>query len=128
MPSGRPERGRRRIPVAAPVLRGTGAGVRARLPGHDLDLLDRALRRRVRAGVRRVLRASATRSRAATAPSPCTWRCWRAGVGPGDEVIVPTLTYVASANPIRLLRRDAGVRRLGARAPGTSIRRPSRPR
>jgi dTDP-4-amino-4,6-dideoxygalactose transaminase len=33
------------------------------------------------------------------------------GVGPGDEVLSPTLTFVASVNPIALPRRHAGVSR-----------------
>ena len=34
-----------------------------------------------------------------------------AGIGDGDEVIVPSITFAASAAAVDLLRRDAGVRR-----------------
>ena len=34
-------------------------------------------------------------------------------IGAGDEVIVPSLTFVASANPVRYVGRDARLRRLG---------------
>ena len=37
--------------------------------------------------------------------------CLAAGLGPGDEVIVPSLTFVATVNAIALHRRDAGLRR-----------------
>ena len=41
--------------------------------------------------------ASATRSRSRRAPPRSTSPTWRAGVGPGDEVIVPSLTFAATA-------------------------------
>ena len=43
------------------------------------------------------------------------------GVGPGDEVIVPAFTWVATANVVDLLRRDAGVRRRRSAHASTSI-------
>ena len=35
------------------------------------------------------------------APRRFIWRCWPWGVGPGDEVIVPALSFVATVNPVR---------------------------
>ena len=37
---------------------------------------------------------------APTAPSRCTWRWRRLGIGPGDEVIVPTFTMIATINAV----------------------------
>ena len=34
--------------------------------------------------------------------------CLAAGLGPGDEVIVPAFTFVASASAIRYVGADAG--------------------
>ena len=55
--------GRRELPVAAPVLVGPRARVRDRLPRDDLDLLDRLVRRALRARLRASSAASSTRSR-----------------------------------------------------------------
>ena len=38
-----------------------------------------------------------------------------AGVGPGDDVVVPSFSFIATANAVALRRRPAGVRR---RRPG----------
>ena len=44
--------------------------------------------------------ARATRSRSRTAPLRFTSRSWPSAAGPGDEVIVPSLNFVAAANTI----------------------------
>ena len=43
-----------------------------------------------------------------------------AGVGPGDEVVVPSLSFIATANAVRHAGADAGVRRRRRARPGTS--------
>ena len=86
--------------------------------GVHLDLLDRHLHRAFEAAFAEFCGAEhalACERHGGAAPGPA-----RAGVGPGDEVMVPTLTYVATANRA-LLRRHAGLRRLGPRT-GTSTR------
>ena len=47
------------------------------------------------------------------------------GVGPGDEVLVPTLTFVATANAVRVRGRAPGVRRQRRAPRGTSTPRSS---
>ena len=50
--------------------------------------------------------------------------CLAAGVGPGDEVVVPALTFVASASAAEYCGADAGaVRRGRAHATRTSTSR-----
>ena len=44
------------------------------------------------------------------------------GVGPGDEVLVPTLTFVATANPVVHIGAEPDLRRLPTPTPGTSTR------
>ena len=39
--------------------------------------------------------------RSVPAPPRCTWRCSASGSAPGDVVVVPTLTFVATANAVR---------------------------
>ncbi len=51
----------------------------------------------VRGGVRRAARARATRSRSPAARRRCTSPTSPRGVGPGDEVIVPSFTFAATA-------------------------------
>ena len=53
--------------------------------------------RALRGRVRRVLRRRALRRRRRPAPRRSRSRCARAGIGPGDEVIVPAHTFIASA-------------------------------
>ena len=49
--------------------------------------------------------------------------CLAAGIGPGDEVIVPAFTFVASAAAARYVGADAGaLRRRSARTTSTSTR------
>ena len=54
----------------------------------------------------------------ATACSNCTTALHLAldvlGIGPGDEVLCPDLTFIAPANMIRLTRAGAGIRRKGS--------------
>ena len=54
------------------------------------------LRGRLRALLRRLPRGSLS----TTAPPRCISRSRPLGIGPGDEVIVPNLTYIASANAV----------------------------
>ena len=55
--------------------------------------------------------ARSTRSRSPAARRRCTSPTWPRASGPGDEVIVPAMTFAATAAAVDLLRRDAGVRR-----------------
>jgi perosamine synthetase len=93
------ERGRRRIPVAAPVLAG-------REKEYVLDCLDSTWISSTGRYVEEFERAFAEFCGARHAIACCNGTVavhlalLAAGVGPGDEVIVPTLTYVASVNPI----------------------------
>ena len=43
-----------------------------------------------------------------------------AGVGPGDEVVVPSFSFIATTNAVRLRRGHAGLRRRRCPRPGTS--------
>ena len=54
--------------------------------------------------------ARRTPSRSPTGTAALHLICVAAGLGPGDEVIVPSLTFVATANAIRQHGADAGVR------------------
>ena len=45
------------------------------------------------------------------APRRCTWRCGVLGVRPGDTVLVPILTFAATANAVVYLGRHAGLPR-----------------
>ena len=83
--------------------------------------------RGVRARVRRVHRAAATRSASRRAPTRCASRCVALGVGPGDEVIVPAFTAVPDRRRGVRDRRGAGVRRRRPRHRRRSIPTP-RPR
>src|SRR5829696_4290182 len=94
------ERGRRRIPVAAPVLAG-------REKEYVLDCLETTWISSSGRYVQEFERSFAEFCGARHAIACCNGTVavhlalMAAGVGPGDEVIVPTLTYVASVNPIR---------------------------
>jgi perosamine synthetase len=93
------ERAVRRIPVAAPVLAG-------REREYVLDCLDTtwisSSGRYVQAFEEGFAEFCGTRHAIACCNGTVAVHLalMAAGVGPGDEVIVPTLTYVASANPI----------------------------
>jgi perosamine synthetase len=94
-----PERAPRRIPVAAPVLAG-------REREYVLDCLDTTWISSTGRYVTAFEESFAEYCGMRHAISCCNGTVavhlalLAAGVGPGDEVIVPTLTYVASANPI----------------------------
>src|ERR1700709_2071174 len=96
MPSDPPER---RIPVAAPVLRGREReyvlecldSTWISSTGRFVDEFERAFAEFC--GVRHAVACC-------NGPVAVHLALMAAGVGPGDEVIVPTLTYVASANPV----------------------------
>ena len=45
------------------------------------------------------------------APRPCTWPTWPPGSGPGDEVIVPSFTFAATAAAVLYCGATPGVRR-----------------
>ena len=57
--------------------------------------------RRVRGGLRPPGRRPARGRRVVAAPPRCTSRSSLAGVGPGDEVVVPSLSFIATANVVR---------------------------
>ena len=57
-------------------------------------------RRRVRAGVRRVRRRPRTASAWPTAPTRSRWRCAPPASAPGDEVILPANTFIATAEAV----------------------------
>ena len=87
-----------RIPWAKPYIgdeevQGVTATLRAaRLSmGAEVRAFEQEVRPSVTAG---------TRSPSATARSPWTWRSTLAGVGPGDEVLVSALSYIATTNCI----------------------------
>ncbi len=54
----------------------------------------------VRAGLRRLLGVERTASGWPTAPTPSSSRCAPVGVGPGDEVVLPANTFVATAEAV----------------------------
>ena len=87
-------------PRHAPVAghgRGGGGGRRGavRLGGPG------AAGRRVRGGVRPARARRRTPSPRRRAPRRCTSALVLAGVGPGDEVVVPSLSFIATANVVR---------------------------
>ena len=94
------------LPVALPLgRRGREAG-RARDARLRLDD-DRAEGHRVRPAHRRRRRRRRTAWPSTRAPARSTWP-WRAwGIGPGDEVITSTWTFVATANVVLHMRRAA---------------------
>ena len=58
-------------------------------------------------------------------PPRCTWPAPRSGSVPGDEVIVPALTFVATANARALRRGDPGAGRRRRRRPRRTWTRPT---
>ncbi len=84
------------VPVAR---RGGGAGRRRRRPLR----LGRpgSAGGRVRAGVRRVASARRTASRSSSCTTALHLALHALGVGPGDEVVVPSLSFIATANAVR---------------------------
>ena len=70
------------------------------MSGNDLDLVDWAIHHRVRAALSHAFAASNTLSASTMERTHCTSHWWRLGLKPGDEVIVPTLTYIATANAV----------------------------
>ena len=86
----------------------------------------------VRGGLRRSTSACGTRWRSSSCTAALHLAYLAAGVGPGDEVIVPAMTFAATAAAVALLRRHAGVRR-HRRAAGprrstpTDVAAPDRP-
>ena len=77
--------------------RARAAARRVRL---QLDRAARPARRRVRARVRRRASACRTPPRCRAAPRRCTSRSCCSASAPGDDVLVPTLTFVATANAV----------------------------
>ena len=61
--------------------------------------------------------APPTASASPTAPTPSSSRCGPRGIGPGDEVIVPANTFIATAEAVSARRRRPGARRLRRRPP-----------
>ncbi len=117
-----------RIPVAAPSL---GAEEMANVMAAVSSgwILARGVHRAVRARLRGVLRGRRTGWRARSNGTVALHLALvAAGVGPGDEVLVPDLTFVATANVVRYTRRDARASSTPSRARGASIRPTSRRR
>ena len=92
------------------LLGAAGASDRIRLVEHG------PARRGVRARVRELRRERRTRSRSRTGPRPSTSHSSRLGCGPGDEVVLPSLNFVAAANVVRHTGATAGLLRHRRRA------------
>ncbi len=93
-------RRRRPIPVMQPALGDEEAQAAAEAVRVGLGRPGPA-GRRVRGGVRGRASAPRTASPCRRARPRCTSRSCSLGVGPGDEVIVPSLSFIATANVVR---------------------------
>ena len=81
----------------------------------------------VRAGVRGRASARPRASPCRAARPACTSRCVLLGIGPGDEVIVPSLSFIATTNCRRVRRRHAVFADVDARHREPHRRRRSTP-
>ena len=117
---------RRRGRAARAEFAGRRVGLRQGVPRHRLGLVGRHLRRPLRARARASSPARGTRSRSSNGTAALHVCLLLAGVRPGDEVLVPALTFVATANAVALRRRDAAFRRLREADRSASMPRGSR--
>ena len=83
--------------------------VRAALAGHSQG--DGPIGRRVEARLAELHRRRAARCSPPPAATRWSSRCWRSGIGPGQEVICPSFTFASTANAALRVGRAAGLRR-----------------
>ena len=104
-----------RIPLAEPTIGGNAAALSPGVPRHELRLVGRAVRGRGSRPSSRRSSGRASPSPARAAPRRSTSPSASSTSAAGDDVLVPSLTFVASVNPIVYVGRARRSCRLGAR-------------
>ena len=92
----------RRSAWTRPTRADGGAAGRRRARRDQRRLHRRRRGRGLRGRVRRVLRDRRTPSACPRAPRRSSWRCSALGIGAGDEVIVPSNSFIATAEGVSL--------------------------